>query len=60
MPQRGNTKTPLKITGKNSLSGKGNEQNHPGSKYGNRNIKDITKGDNPGVRAPKREIRSHR
>jgi hypothetical protein len=29
-------------------------------KKGNRNNKEITKGDNPGVRKPRKEIRSHR
>jgi len=33
---------------------------HPGFKTGNRNNKEITKGDNPGDRKPRKEIRSHR
>jgi hypothetical protein len=33
---------------------------HPRSKNGNRNNKEITKGDNPGVRKPMKEIRRHR
>jgi hypothetical protein len=41
-------------------TGKGNEQNHPRSKSGNRNKKEIMKRDNPGVRKPRKEIRSHR
>ena len=40
--------------------GEGLEQNHPGSKNGNKKNKDIIKGDNPGERKPSREIRSHR
>jgi hypothetical protein len=36
------------------------EQNHPRSKNGNRNNEEITKGDNSGVRKPRKEIRSHR
>ena len=34
------------------------EQNHPGSKNGNRNNKEITKGDNPGDRKLGKEVRS--
>jgi hypothetical protein len=36
------------------------EQNHPESKNGSRNNKEITKGDNSGDRNPRKEIRSHR
>jgi hypothetical protein len=32
---------------------------NPGSKNGNRNNKEIAKGDNPGDRKPWKEIRSH-
>jgi hypothetical protein len=35
-------------------------KSHPGSKHGNRNNKEITKGDDSGVRKPRKEIRSHR
>jgi hypothetical protein len=45
--------------GKYSQVGKGNEKNHPGSKNGNINTQ-ITKGGNPGIRKPRKEIRSHR
>jgi hypothetical protein len=38
----------------------GIEQNPPASKSGNRNNKEITKGDNPVDRKPRKEIRSHR
>jgi hypothetical protein len=37
-----------KITGKHNQTGEGIEQNHPGSKNGNRNNKEITKGNNSG------------
>ena len=33
---------------------------HSGYKIGNRNNKEITKGDNPRDRKPRKEIRSHR
>jgi ElaB/YqjD/DUF883 family membrane-anchored ribosome-binding protein len=36
------------------------EQNHPGSNNGNKNSKEITKGDNTGDRKPRKEIRNHR
>jgi hypothetical protein len=39
---------------------KGIEQNYLGSKIGNRNNKEITKGDKSGVRKLGKEIRSHR
>jgi hypothetical protein len=48
------------MTGKHNQAGEGNEQNHSRSKNGNRNNKEITKGDNPGVRKSRKEIRSHR
>jgi hypothetical protein len=41
-------------------TGEGIEQNHPGSKIGTRNNKEITKRDNPGDRKPRKEIRTHR
>jgi hypothetical protein len=47
-------------TGKHNHTGEVNEQNHPRSKNQNRNNKEITKVDNPGVRRPRKEIRSHR
>ena len=43
-------KIPLKNYRKIHQTGKGIEQNHPGSKNGNRNSKEITKGDNSGGR----------
>ena len=54
------THIPLRITGKHKQTGEGIEQNHPGSKIGNRNNKEITKGENPGDRKTRKEIRSHR
>jgi hypothetical protein len=50
----------LRVIGKHNQAGKGKEQNHPGSKSRNRNNKEITKGDNPGVRKPRKKIRGHR
>ena len=47
------------MTGKHNQIGEGIEQNYPGSKKANRNNKEITKGENPGDRKPKKEIRSH-
>ena len=41
-------------------TGEGIDQNHPGSKNGNRKTKEITKGDNSGDRKPKKKIRGHR
>jgi len=35
-------------------------KNHPRSKSGNRNRKEITKSDNPGDRKPRKEIRTYR
>jgi hypothetical protein len=43
---------------KYNQTGEGSEQNHPGFKTGNRNNKEITKGDNPGDRKPRKKIRS--
>jgi hypothetical protein len=40
--------------------GEGIEQNNPRSKNGNRNNKEITKGDNPGDWKSRKEIMSHR
>jgi hypothetical protein len=34
-------------------------KNHPGSKSGTRNNKEIIKGDNPRVRKPRKKVRSH-
>jgi hypothetical protein len=41
-------------------SGEGIEQNHPGSKNGSRNNKEITKRDNSPDRKSRKEIRNHR
>jgi hypothetical protein len=38
-----------RIIRKHKQTGEGIEQDHPGSENGNRNNKEITKGDNPGV-----------
>ena len=46
--------------GKHVKTGERIKQNHLGSKNGWSNNKEITKGDNPGVRKPRKEIRSHR
>ena len=54
------TQESLKELQENNQTGEGNDQNHPRSKNGTRNNKEITKGDNPGVRKPRKEIRSHR
>jgi hypothetical protein len=43
-----------------SIQVKALNKNHPGSKNGNRNNKEITKGDNPEDRKPRKEIRSYR
>ena len=40
-------KKPLKIIGKHNQTGEGNEQNHPRSKNGNRNIKKSQRKTNP-------------
>jgi hypothetical protein len=47
-------------TRKHNQTSKGIEQTHPGSKNGNRNNKEITKGDNPRDRKTRKEIMSHR
>ena len=47
------------MTGKHNQTAEGIEQNYPGSKKGNRNNKEIRKGENPGDRKPRKEIRSH-
>ena len=46
-------------TGEHIQTGERFEHNHPGSKNGSRNNKEITKGDNSGKRKPKKEVRSH-
>jgi hypothetical protein len=46
--------------GNHNQIGEGIEQNHPGSKNGNRNNKETTMGDNSGDRKHRKEIRSHR
>jgi hypothetical protein len=51
------TQNPLK---KHNQTGERTEQNHPGSNNRNRNNKEITMGDNPGVRKPRKEMRRHR
>jgi hypothetical protein len=48
------TQKSLKELQENNQAGEGIEQNHPGSKNGNRNNKEITKGDNPGDRKPRK------
>jgi hypothetical protein len=53
-------KKSLKELQKNTIKGERKEQNHPGSKNGTKNNKEITKGDNPGFRKPRKEIRSYR
>jgi hypothetical protein len=53
-------KNPLENYRKKPQTGGGNEENHPRSKNGNRNNKEMTKGDSPEVRKPRKEIRSHR
>ena len=52
-------KNPLKNY-RNTQTGEGTEENHSGSKTGNRNNEEITKGDNSGYIKPWKEIRSHR
>jgi methyl-accepting chemotaxis protein len=54
------TQKSLKELQKNNQTGEVIEQNHPGSKNGSRDNKEITKGDNSGDRNPRREIRSNR
>ena len=46
--------------GKHNQMGEEIEENFPGSKNGNRNNKEITKGDNPGDRKPRKETRRRR
>jgi hypothetical protein len=50
-------KNPLRSAGNHNETGKGNEQNHPGSKIGDRNTKDITKGRHG---KPRKKMRGHR
>jgi len=52
-------KIPQRITGKHNQTGKGTEQNHLGSKNGNRDNKEIIRGDNSGDQKPRKEVRSH-
>ena len=59
-PKNKNQTNKKRITGKHNQTGKGFEQNHPGFKNGNRNNKEITKGDNSGNRKPRKETKSHR
>jgi rubrerythrin len=47
-------------TEEHNKPGKRFEQGNPRSKNGNKNIKEIIKGENPGVKKPRKEIRSHR
>jgi hypothetical protein len=54
------TKNLLKNYRNHNQIGEGNKQNHPRSKNGSRNNKEITKRDNPSVRKPRKEMRSHR
>jgi hypothetical protein len=54
------TQNPLKNYRKQNQTAGQNDQNHPRSKNGNRNYKEITKGDSTAVRKPRKEIRSHR
>jgi hypothetical protein len=49
-----------KYTGKHNQTGEGIEPNLPGSKDGNRNNKEITKGGNPGDGKARKVIRSYR
>jgi hypothetical protein len=54
------TQKSLKELQENTVKQVKEEQNHPGSKNGNRNNKEITKGDYFGERKSRKEIRSHR
>jgi hypothetical protein len=55
------TKKSLKgLQEKNNQTSKGKEQNHPGSKTGTRNYKEITKRENSGVRKPRKKVKNHR
>jgi hypothetical protein len=49
------TQKPVKELQENTTT-----QNLPGSKNRSRNNKEITKGNDPGDRKPRKEIRSHR
>jgi hypothetical protein len=42
----------------NNQTGERSRQIHQGSKNGSRNNKEITEGDNPGDRKPRKEVRS--
>ena len=53
-----NSQKPLKR--KHNQTGEGIEQKDAECKNGNRNNKEITKGDNPVDRKSRKEIRSHR
>jgi hypothetical protein len=53
-------KIPQGITGKLNQTGDGIEQNHIGTKNGNRNNKENLKGENSRDRNPREEIRNHR
>ena len=55
------TKKSLKLLGNTTKQVKElKKKKHPGSKNGNINNKEITKGDNPGDRKHRKEIRSRR
>jgi hypothetical protein len=45
---------------KTNQTGEGIEQNHPWSKNENKNSKEITKGDNPADRKPRKKIKNYR
>ena len=51
---------PWRITGKHIQKGERIEQNHPASKIGSRNNKEITKGDNSGDGKSRKEVGIHR
>jgi hypothetical protein len=48
------------ITRKHNQTEEGNEQNHPRYENVNRTNKEITKGDNGGIKKCRKEISSHR
>jgi hypothetical protein len=50
----------LRVIEKHYQTGERIEQNHPGSRSGNRNNKVMTMGNNSGDRNPRKEIRNHR
>ena len=54
------TQKSLKELQENKQIGEEKEQNHPRSKNGTRNNKEITKGDNPVIRKSRKVIRRHR